>query len=114
MRVRRLLLLAVIAAAQFLVFEVALRTWGHSEAAPAFQSLFVPDPAIGYRLRPGARVRFATADFDTRIAINEQGIRDDEPTASSASLPTNTVVMTRSGWNARATWRKNRSSSTGP
>jgi lysophospholipase L1-like esterase len=79
MRVRRLLLLALIVAAQFVVFEVALRTWGHSEAAPAFQSLFVPDPAIGYRLRPGARVRFATSDFDTRIAINDQGVRDDEP-----------------------------------
>ena len=79
MRVRRLLLLALVAAAQFVVFEVALRTWGHSEAAPAFQSLFLPDPAIGYRLRPGARVRFATVDFDTRIAINDQGVRDDEP-----------------------------------
>ena len=79
MRVRRLLLLLAIAAAQFGLFEVALRSWGHSEAAPAFQSLFVPDPAIGYRLRPGARVRFATAEFDTQIAINEQGVRDDEP-----------------------------------
>ena len=79
MRVRRLLLLALIAAAQFVVFEVALRTWGHSEAAPAFQSLFLPDPAIGYRLRPGVRVRYATAEFDTRIAINDQGVRDDEP-----------------------------------
>ena len=79
MRVRRVLLLLAIAAVQFAVFEVALRTWGHSEAAPAFQSLFVPDPAIGYRLRPGARVRFTTAEFDTQIRINEQGVREDEP-----------------------------------
>jgi hypothetical protein len=79
MRVRRWLLLAAIAAVQFVIFETALRTWGHSEAAPAFQSLFVPDPAIGYRLRPGAHVRFTTAEFDTRIVINEQGVRDDEP-----------------------------------
>jgi lysophospholipase L1-like esterase len=79
MRARGWLLLVAIAAAQFAVFEAALRTWGHSEAAPAFQSLFVPDPAVGYRLRPGARVRFTTADFDAHIAINEQGIRDDEP-----------------------------------
>ena len=79
MRVRRWLLLAAIAAAQFAVFEAALRTWGHSEAAPAFQSLFIPDSAIGYRLRPGARVRFSTAEFDTRIAVNDQGVRDDEP-----------------------------------
>ena len=79
MRARRWLLLTAIAAVQFAIFETALRTWGHSEAAPAFQSLFVPDPAIGYRLRPGARVRFTTAEFDTRININDQGVRDDAP-----------------------------------
>jgi lysophospholipase L1-like esterase len=75
-RARRFLLLVVIAAAQFAVFEIALRTWGHSEAAPAFQSLFMPDPIVGYRLRPNARTRFATAEFDTEIAINAQGVRD--------------------------------------
>ena len=78
MPVRRVLLLVAIAGAQFALFEVALRTWGHSEAAPAFQALFVPDAAIGYRLRPNAQVRFATAEFDTRIAINDQGVREDE------------------------------------
>lgn len=78
MRVRRALLFLAIAAAQFVLFEVALRTWGHSEAAPSFQALFMPDPAIGYRLRPNARTRFVTAEFDTDIAINEQGVRDDE------------------------------------
>jgi acetyltransferase AlgX (SGNH hydrolase-like protein) len=75
--VRRALLLLAIAAAQFAIFEIALRAWGHSEAAPAFQALFMPDPVIGYRLRPGARTRFATAEFDTEIAINAQGVRDD-------------------------------------
>lgn len=79
MRVRRWLLLVAIAAAQFAVFEAALRTWGHSEAAPSFQALFTPDPAIGYRLRPGARVRFTTVEFDTHLAINDQGVRDDAP-----------------------------------
>ena len=79
MRLHRALLLVAIAAAQFALFEIALRTWGHSEAAPAFQSLFMPDPAIGYRLRPDARVRFVTAEFDTQIAINAQGVRDDHP-----------------------------------
>jgi hypothetical protein len=77
MRGRRALLFFAIAAVQFAVFEVALRTWGHSEAAPAFQALFIPDPLIGYRLRPNARTRFATAEFDTEIAINAQGVRDD-------------------------------------
>ncbi len=78
MRVLQALLFLAIAAAQFALFEAALRIWGHSEAAPSFQALFVPDPAIGYRLRPGARTRFVTAEFDTQIAINDQGVRDDE------------------------------------
>lgn len=77
-RLRRLALFAVIAAIQFIVFEAALRTWGSSEAAPAFQGLFANDAVIGYRLKPGAQVRFATADFDTQISINSTGVRDDE------------------------------------
>ncbi len=76
-RARRALLLIGIAAVQFAFFEIALRAWGHSEAAPAFQALFEPDPAIGYRLRPHARTRFVTAEFATDIAINAQGVRDD-------------------------------------
>lgn len=75
--VRKALLFLVIAALQFAVFEVALRTWGHSEAAPSFETLFVPDSALGYRLRPNARTRYVTAEFDTEIAINAQGVRDD-------------------------------------
>jgi len=63
--------------AQFGVFEAALRTWGHSEAAPAFQGLFVY-PETGYRLNPNARVRFTTSEFDTEIRINGSGVRDDE------------------------------------
>jgi hypothetical protein len=77
MRVRRALLFLAIAAAQFALFEAALRVWGHSEAAPSFQALFMPDPVIGYRLRPNARTRFVTAEFATDIAINGQGVRDD-------------------------------------
>jgi lysophospholipase L1-like esterase len=77
MRRRRALLLVLIAAAQFALFEIALRAWGHSEASPAFQALFMPDPALGYRLRPNARTRFVTAEFDTEISINGQGVRDD-------------------------------------
>lgn len=77
MRARRALLFVAIAVAQFAMFEAALRTWGHSEAAPSFQALFMPDPVIGYRLRPNARARYVTAEFDTTIAINGQGVRDD-------------------------------------
>jgi lysophospholipase L1-like esterase len=78
-RFHRLLLLFLIAAAQFVVFEAALRTWGHSEASPSFQGLFLNDPVAGYRLRPNARTRYVTAEFDTTIAINPQGVRDDRP-----------------------------------
>ena len=77
LRVGRALLLFAIAAAQFALFEMALRAWGHSEASPAFQALFMPDVAIGYRLRPHARTRFVTSEFDTEIAVNAQGVRDD-------------------------------------
>jgi len=78
-RARHAVVFAVILAAQFGVFETALRVWGHSEAAPAFQGLFDGDPATGYRLKPNARIRFATSEFDTEIHINAEGVRDDEP-----------------------------------
>ncbi len=68
----------VIAAAQFGIFEVGLRTWGSSEAAPSFQGLFETDAAIGYRLKPHARTRFTTSEFTAEIAINGAGVRDDE------------------------------------
>jgi len=71
-----MLLFATILGFQFLLFEAGLRTWGTSEAAPAFQGLFTSDPAIGYRLKAGARTRFTTSEFDTEIAINNAGVRD--------------------------------------
>ncbi|HEX7085623.1 MAG TPA: GDSL-type esterase/lipase family protein [Vicinamibacterales bacterium] len=79
MILRRLPLLAALAAAQFVFFEAALRWHGGSEASPAFQRLFRPDPYIGHVLAPGVTTRFSTAEFSTTIAINPQGIRDDEP-----------------------------------
>lgn len=72
------LLLAVIGAVQFAVFELALRAWGGTEAAPAFQRLFMADPLVGYRLKPGVTTRFETAEFATDITINSAGVRDDE------------------------------------
>lgn len=77
-RVRRVLLFGLVFVAWFAIFEAGLRHWGSSEAAPAFQGLFTGDPVIGYRLQPGARTRFATTEFDTEIAINSTGVRDDE------------------------------------
>jgi hypothetical protein len=74
----RLAALAGIGILQFAVFETALRVVGGSEAAPAFQRLFVDDPVIGYKLRPSTAIRFTTDDFSTDIAINSAGVRDDE------------------------------------
>ena len=93
MRIRRALLIFAIAAAQFTLFEFALRLWGHSEAAPAFQALFVPDPVIGYRLRPDARTRFVTEEFEASIAINAQGVRDDEAIGPKRSNERRIVIL---------------------
>jgi len=76
---RRLALFAAIMLATFALFEAGLRLAGGAEAAPVFQQLFLQDPAMGgYRLRPGARAHFRTADFETDIAINSSGVRDRE------------------------------------
>ena len=77
-RLRRCALFVAIAAAQFGAFETGLRVWGSSEAAPSFQGLFVSDPDVGFRLKPGARTQFATAEFKTDIAVNNAGVRDDQ------------------------------------
>ena len=90
---RRLALLAAMATAWFAVFEIALRVHGGSEAAPAFQQLFVPDPAAGHRLRPGASTRYTTAEFSTTIAINAQGVRDDEPVGPKPAGERRVVVL---------------------
>jgi hypothetical protein len=63
---------------QFALFEAGMRSWGGSEASPAFQRLFMDDPAVGYRLRPGVRTRFRTAEFVAEIGINQAGVRDEE------------------------------------
>jgi len=63
---------------QFALFEAGLRLEGGSEAAPAFQRLFMTDERVGYRLRPGVSTRFKTHEFETDIAINSSGTRDDE------------------------------------
>src|SRR5262245_55479168 len=78
---------------QFGIFEAALRTWGTSEAAPAFQGLFTADPETGYRLKPGAHVRFTTAEFDTEIAINRAGVRDDEEIGPKAPDERRIVIL---------------------
>jgi hypothetical protein len=68
MTIRHVAWFACIAAAQFGMFEVGLRTWGSSGAAPSFQGLFETDKAISYRLKPHARTRFTASKFTAEIA----------------------------------------------
>lgn len=89
----RVTVFLLIVAAQFGVFEAALRVWGSSEAAPSFQGLFMPDPDTGHRLKPGARIRFQTAEFDSQIAINNVGVRDDEDLGPKAPDERRIVIL---------------------
>ena len=73
-RAQRVVVFLLILAVQFGIVEVALRVWGSSEAAPAFQGLFEGDPVVGYRLKPNARTRFTTSEFDTEI-LDQRGGR---------------------------------------
>jgi lysophospholipase L1-like esterase len=92
-RARHLLLFGLCLLGWFAIFEAGLRRWGSSEAAPSFQGLFTGDPVIGYRLQPGARTRFTTSEFDTRIAINQAGVRDDEEIGPKPPGETRIVVL---------------------
>jgi GDSL-like Lipase/Acylhydrolase family len=92
-RARHAAAFVLILAVQFGIFEAALRFWGSSEAAPSFQGLFEDDPVIGYRLKPGAQVRFTTSEFDADIAINGQGVRDDDEIGPKASNEKRIVVL---------------------
>jgi hypothetical protein len=88
----RLLIAAIVLAGEFVLVEAALRWKGGSEAAPAFQQLFMPDDRIGYRLRPGASTTYSTVEFSTDIAINAAGVRD-EPIPSKAPGERRIVVL---------------------
>jgi len=81
---RAALLLGLIFTAELAILEAALRTYGGSEAASSFQALFMQDPRIGHRLRPGTETTYTTVEFSTHLAINAQGVRDDEPIGPKA------------------------------
>lgn len=89
----RVVLAVVILLAEFAVLEGAFRILSGSEAAPAFQSLFMQDPRVGYRLRPQARARYTTDEFSVDIAINAQGVRDDSDIGPKASDERRIVVL---------------------
>jgi hypothetical protein len=74
----RAALFAAITLALGLCFEVGMRWYGGSEAAPVFQQLFMQDARIGHRPRPNARAHYVTSEFATDIAINAAGVRGPE------------------------------------
>jgi len=86
-------LLALIVLAQFAALEAGLRWYGGSEASPAFQQLFMQDPRVGHRLRPGASARYTTPEFSTDITINPQGVRDDAPVGPKATDEVRVVIL---------------------
>jgi hypothetical protein len=90
---RRAALFLLVFLAWFVIFEAGLRQWGSSEAAPSFQGLFTGDPILGYRLLPGARTRFTTSEFDTEIAVNNAGVRDDEDVGPKAANERRIIVL---------------------
>jgi len=89
----RLGLLIVILAAEFVVLEAGFRWRGGTEASPNFQDLFMQDPRVGHRLRPGASTRYATVEFTTDLAINADGVRDDAPIGPKAPGETRIVIL---------------------
>jgi GDSL-like Lipase/Acylhydrolase family len=90
---RRLLVLLVVVVAEFAVLEAGLRLRGGTEAAPAFQQLFMDDPAVGTRLRPNAHAVYTTVEFSTHLAINAQGVRDDADIGPKAPGERRVVVL---------------------
>jgi lysophospholipase L1-like esterase len=92
-RARQILLFSAVFLVWACIFEAALRRWGSSEAAPAFQGLFTSDPVLGYRLNPGAHTRFTTSEFDTTIHIAQAGVRDDEEIGSKPPGETRIAIL---------------------
>ena len=91
--VRRAVLFGLILAAQFALIEGGLRLYGASEGSTTFQSLFMDDPEVGHRLRPGASIRYTTIEFTTDIRVNEQGVRDDDPISPKAADERRVLVL---------------------
>lgn len=89
---RRVALLLAIALLELALFEGGLRLSAGSEAAPGFRELFMPDDQTGYRLRPGARTHFVTSEFESDIAINDAGVRD-EPIGPKAPHERRIVIL---------------------
>ena len=91
--VRRGALLVAILAIQFVLIETALRAYGQYAGSTTFQELFMDDPDVGIRLRPGTDIRYTTDEFTTDIRVNPQGVRDDQPIGPKAPGEKRIVVL---------------------
>lgn len=89
----RAFVLLLILLGQFAVLEAGLRLYGAFEGTTTFAKLFMDDPQVGLRLQPNARLRYTTVEFTTDIAINPQGIRDDEPLGPKPANERRVVVL---------------------
>lgn len=89
----RALILVLVLVAQFAVLEAGLRIYGAFEGSTTFQSLFMDDPDVGIRLRPNAHIRYTTVEFTTDVAINAQGVRDDDPIGPKVGGERRIVVL---------------------
>ena len=89
----RIPLFLIIFVAEFAAIEAAFRLYHGWEAAPSFRSIFMDDPRMSVRPRPGARVTYTTSEFSTNLAINAQGVRDDEDIGPKAPDERRIVVL---------------------
>ncbi|HEX4959664.1 MAG TPA: hypothetical protein VF173_02410 [Thermoanaerobaculia bacterium] len=79
MRRKTLVRLLLIALAAVALAEVAVRAFWPQPAFYASPGLFVDDPKVGHRMRPGLRAVVGNwAEFTTRVRINQLGIRGPE------------------------------------
>jgi lysophospholipase L1-like esterase len=85
--------LGLILLGEFGILEAGLRVFGTMESQSAFQSLFIPDARIGYRLRPGISVRYSTPEFSNDLTINGQGVRDEDDIGPKAPNERRVLVL---------------------
>src|SRR3954447_14578051 len=79
MRLKRLTRLLLAALAVVALAEVAVRIFWPQPAFYASPGLFVDDPKVGHRMRPGLRGEVGNwAEFTTQVRINRLGIRGPE------------------------------------
>jgi lysophospholipase L1-like esterase len=79
MRLKRLARLLLVALVVVALAEVAVRAFWPQPAFYASPGLFVDDPKVGHRMRPGLRGEVGNwAEFTTHVRINQLGIRGPE------------------------------------